>query len=100
MIVHPEINMTAIGTDDSSALESSATSPMALFAHKNSWYFDTGATNHLCNARHAFASYTEFTIPQAIEGIGGCISSLGKGTVRINVQLTDQRIMPINLHDV
>ncbi|MCJ1344015.1 hypothetical protein MMC31_002215 [Peltigera leucophlebia] len=80
VIVHPEINMTAIGTDDSSALESSATSPMALFAHKNSWYFDTGATNHLCNARHAFTSYTEFTIPQAIEGIGGCISSLGKGT--------------------
>lgn len=92
--------MTAITKDEFSACESSTTSPMALFAHKNSWYFDTGATNHLCNTRDAFTSYTEFNIPQAREDIGGSIKSMGKGTLRLNVQPTDQSIMLIKLHDV
>ena len=85
VIVRPEINMTAINNSSFSSHIPSLTSPMALFAHKNSWYYDTGATNHLCNARDAFTSYTEFTTPQPIEGIGGSIMSLGIGTVRLNV---------------
>ncbi len=92
--------MVATSNNDSSAFESSATSPIAMFVPKNSWYFDTGATNYLCNAHSAFTSYTKFTIPEAIEDIGRSISSLGKSTVRPNVQLTNQSIMSINLHDV
>ena len=92
--------MVATSNNDSSALESSLTSPIAMFVHKNSWYFDTGAINYLCNARSAFTSYTKFTIPQAIEDIERFISCLRKSTARPNVQLTDQSIMCINLHDV
>lgn len=92
--------MTAINNNDYSAFELSATSLIALFAHKNSWYFDTGATNYLCNACNVFTNYIKFIIPQAIIDIGRSIISLGKDTVCLNVQLIDQSIMSINLHDV
>ena len=62
---------------------------MTLFAHKNFWYFDTGVTNHLYNGRNTFTSYTKFTIPQAVEGIGKSITFLYKSILRLNAQLTD-----------
>ena len=99
-IVYPKINMTIINNNDCSAFKSSATLSMALFACKNSYYFDTGATNHLCNARNAFRSYTKFIITQAIESIGRSIFFLSKDIKRLNVQLTNQSIMLIKFHDV
>lgn len=73
---------------------------MALFAHKNIWYFDTSATNHFCNTFNTFTNYINFTILQIIENIGGFIMFLGKGIVYLNIQLTNQSIMPINLYDI
>ena len=100
VIFCPEINMTAINNSNFSSHISSLTSPIALFAYKNSWYYNIGVINYLCNVYNAFISYTKFTTPQPIESIGRSIMFLDIDIVRLNVQFTNQLIMPINLRDV
>ena len=77
--------MTVINNRCFSSYALSLTSSMVLFAHKNSWYYDTGATNHLYNERNTFTSYTKFTTPQPIDGISRSIIFLGISIVRLNV---------------
>lgn len=77
--------MTEINNSNYSSHISSLTSSIALFAYKNSWYYNIGATNYFCNVYNTFTSYTEFTTPQPIESIGASIMSLGIGIVHLNV---------------
>lgn len=89
IVVHPKINMTVISKNNFSLFESIVSLAMALFTHKNAWYFNLGITNYLYNACDIFIIHTKFTISQVIEGIGRSISFLGKSMIRLNVQLTD-----------
>lgn len=89
--------MTAINNNRFLSHTLSLTSSMVLFSYKNSWYNATGAINHLCNACNIFTSHIKCTTPKPIKVIGRSIMSLGIGILRLNVQLMNQSIMPINL---
>lgn len=65
VMVHPEINMTAIINNDSSDLEITCdlTYLWPCLLIRNSWYFDTGCVPPTISANtcDAFPSYTKFT---------------------------------------
>lgn len=100
IIVYSEINMITINNSSFSSPTQSLTLSIALVVYKNSWYYNTKATNYLYNRRNTFTSHTEFNIPQSIEDIGRSIMFWGINMVRLNIQLINQSIMPINLRDI
>lgn len=100
VIVCLEINMTIINNSRFSSHIPFLILPMALFARKISWYYNTRVTNYLCNIRNAFISYTNFTTHQPIKDIGASIMFLGIDSIYLNIQLINQSIIPINLHNV
>lgn len=58
---------------------------------KNEWIVDSGASQHMCNDIKKFAIYDKIQ-PKPVEvGNGQIIQAIGKGTVRLDVLVNDQR---------
>lgn len=57
-------------------------------SEENTWYVDSGASDHMCNKRHWFKNYIDFDKPRSIRvGNGAIIPAFGTGD--INIQAFD-----------
>ena len=63
------------------------------------WLADTGATDHITFDKSKFTDYTEMTGLGALRTINGEAIPEGKGTVQIQVLLSDGSTKPIRLYD-
>ena len=65
---------------------------------RSSWYVDTGCTDHICNDKHAFTSYTP--VQRQIRTASGDVAAQGIGGVEIETLLPDGNTSRIMLKNV
>lgn len=65
---------------------------------RSSWYIDTGCTDHICNSKHAFTSYTP--MQRQIKTASGVVEAEGMGAVEIKTLLPDGTTSRIMLKNV
>lgn len=60
--------------------------------HKESWYVDNGATNHVTNRRDVFQSFEYFHDPHTITTANGDgIEAIGKGSIQLEADVNGQK---------
>ncbi|KAF2343288.1 hypothetical protein FHG87_025956 [Trinorchestia longiramus] len=58
----------------------------------DSWIADSGATQHMCNKKSQFSSYSDLSSPVRVEiGDGRALKSIGVGDVRLKITLPNMQ---------
>lgn len=65
---------------------------------RNAWVLDTGASNHICNDRSAFSTFT--AEPRMIGGVGGDVVSPGYGEVILRTKTSTDKTAVLTLEKV
>ncbi|KAF2350066.1 Zinc finger CCHC-type [Trinorchestia longiramus] len=59
----------------------------------DSWIVDSGATQHMCNKKNQFSSYSDLSSPLRIEiGDGRALKGVGVGDVRLKIILPNMQV--------
>ncbi len=67
----------------------------------NSWIVDSGATCHMCNDKEMFVEFNNLEPSQEVTlGDGYSVEATGCGTVRLKMQLTDDKTKECKMSDV
>ncbi len=67
----------------------------------NSWIVDSGATCHICNDKEMFVEFNNLEPSQEVTlGDGYSVEATGCGTVRLKMQLTDDKTKECKMSDV
>lgn len=68
---------------------------------KSNWIVDSGATCHMCNEEELFEEISSLEIPQDITvGDGYSVQAIGKGTVTLEMNISENRNVVCKLSDV
>ena len=68
---------------------------------KSNWIVDSGATCHMCNKEELFSELSSLEIPQDITvGDGYSVQAIGKGTVILEMNISDNKNVVCKLSDV
>ncbi|KAF2359675.1 Zinc finger CCHC-type [Trinorchestia longiramus] len=60
----------------------------------DSWIVDSGATQHMCNKKIQFSSYSDLSSPVRIEiGDGRALKGVGVGDVRLKITLPNMQVL-------
>jgi transposase InsO family protein len=66
--------------------------------HRDQWYIDTGATDHICTSRNAFKEYT--ACKRRVYSATGFVEAQGIGSVDLDTALPDGSHSIVHLKDV
>ncbi len=64
----------------------------AMPAHTTFWALDSACSQHSIREKSAFTSYTAFSKPIPVSGLGGSAAAMGQGTVRLSCKVGNRRV--------